>query len=57
MNWKLILSLQILPEAEKDRYERIAKEYKAKMRGAEGDKYKLDNAGHLLSVRFWQVLF
>lgn len=42
---------KVLPEAEKERYEKIAKEYKAKMRGAEGDKYRLDNTGNLLSER------
>ena len=41
---------QVLPEAERQRYEKISKEYKAKMRGAEGDKYRLDTAGNLLSV-------
>ncbi|KAK3107275.1 hypothetical protein FSP39_010906 [Pinctada imbricata] len=40
-----------LPESEKTRYEKIAKEYKAKMRGVEGDKYRMDNVGNILAHR------
>ncbi|XP_052060350.1 protein maelstrom homolog [Mytilus californianus] len=42
---------KILPEKEKERFEKISKEYKAKMRGAEGDKYRQDNTRTLLSER------
>ncbi|ESP00081.1 hypothetical protein LOTGIDRAFT_158312 [Lottia gigantea] len=40
-----------LPESEKDRFESMAKEYKARMRGVEGDKHKMDNIGNIISKR------
>ncbi|XP_013395238.1 protein maelstrom homolog [Lingula anatina] len=42
---------KMLSEQDKARYEQMAKEWKAKMRGAEGDKYRVDNVGNLLSER------
>ena len=42
--------LQALPEKEKERFEKMAKEYKKKMRGAEGDKFRMDNVGNNLAV-------
>ncbi|KAK6173461.1 hypothetical protein SNE40_016906 [Patella caerulea] len=40
-----------LPEKEKERFEFMAKEYKSKMRGVEGDQYKMDNVGNIISKR------
>lgn len=40
-----------LPEKEKERFEKMAKEYKKKMRGAEGDKFRMDNVGNNLAYR------
>ncbi|XP_064651283.1 protein maelstrom homolog [Lineus longissimus] len=40
-----------LPPQEKARYENMAKEYKARLRGQEGDKYRLDNIGNVIADR------
>ncbi|KAK3611248.1 hypothetical protein CHS0354_003877 [Potamilus streckersoni] len=42
---------KVLEEKEKERYEKMAKEYKAKMRGRDGDRYKEDNIGNVLALR------
>ncbi|XP_071115806.1 protein maelstrom homolog isoform X2 [Haliotis cracherodii] len=40
-----------LPKEDKARYETMAKEYKAKMRGTTGDLYKQDNVGNIIAHR------
>ncbi|XP_041373037.1 protein maelstrom homolog [Gigantopelta aegis] len=40
-----------LSDNEKARFERMAKEYKASMRGVDGDKYRLDNVGNIIADR------
>eukprot|EP00105_Crassostrea_gigas_P035783 XP_019919931.1 PREDICTED: protein maelstrom homolog [Crassostrea gigas] len=39
-----------LPEKDKAIYERKAKECKKQMKGVEGDRFRMDNQGQLLSV-------
>lgn len=41
---------QALPEKDKAIYERKAKECKKQMKGVEGDRFRMDNQGQLLSV-------
>ncbi|XP_060079963.1 uncharacterized protein LOC132559373 [Ylistrum balloti] len=40
-----------LPDKEKQRFERMAKEYKGKRRGVEGDKVRMDNQGNIIAHR------
>lgn len=47
---EIYIHLQDLPEKEKARFENMAKQAKARMRGKEGDKYKLDTFGNSLAV-------
>ncbi|XP_046546716.1 protein maelstrom homolog [Haliotis rubra] len=42
---------QVLPKEEKERYEQMAKQYKAKMRGTVGDQYRMDNVGNIIAHR------
>ncbi|XP_074662000.1 protein maelstrom homolog [Tubulanus polymorphus] len=44
-------SWKALPEHEKEKYEQKAREEKAKLRGSEGDKYRMDNVGNILADR------
>lgn len=44
------LIMQDLPEKDKALYEKKAKDYKKMMRGADGDCFRMDNQGKLLSV-------
>lgn len=39
-----------LPAGEKERFENMAKQFKAKMRGVEGDKYRMDTKGNIIAV-------
>ncbi|XP_067677520.1 protein maelstrom homolog [Haliotis asinina] len=42
---------KVLPKEEKERYEQMAKEYKARMRGSVGDQYRMDNVGNIIAHR------
>ncbi|KAL3863456.1 hypothetical protein ACJMK2_005210 [Sinanodonta woodiana] len=42
---------KFLDEKEKERYEKMAKEYKLKMKGRDGDRYKEDNIGNVIADR------
>ncbi|XP_069115052.1 protein maelstrom homolog [Argopecten irradians] len=40
-----------LPDKEKQRFERMAKEYKGQRKGVEGDKVRMDNQGNIIAHR------
>lgn len=46
----MIYLFQQLPEKEKARFENMAKQEKARMRGRDGDRYRFDTEGNRLSV-------
>jgi len=41
-----------LPEKEKARFENMAKKEKGRMRGKEGDRYRMDTHGNFIAVSY-----